>query len=147
MKSTNGLRSHAAWITFVAAVVTTGVGAYAIIVDGVRHIVVPVGCALWIVFLIVSIRDQITTRQDAFEAAQREVLDRLVDDAEVIQLRMADLHGRFDKLFEAIQEYGDQRQIAGHLASIRQPKADDTGRIVGKTFAGASSNVRSLPAR
>lgn len=147
MQSTSGLRSHAAWITFIAAVVTTGVGVYAIIVDGVRHIVVPVGCALWIVFLIVSIRDQVAARNEAFEAAQQEINRRLVDDMGVIQLRIADLHGRFDELFDAVQEYGDQRQIAGHLSSIRQPKADDTGRIIGKTFASATSNVRSLPAR
>lgn len=141
-----GFRSLAAMISFLLALGTTVAGTYAVGIDGARHYWVSIASSLWITFLIFLMRDQFLARQERIDDRAARIQARmeiLLDESAKIHRLLADMSDRWAALPDAVKEYGDQRQISGHLSSLRQSTGHETSRLV----AGATSNVRVLPGR
>jgi hypothetical protein len=102
-----------------------------------RHVWLPIACSLWVTYVVIAVRDQLVAMLDTLNIKT----DAMAEDSVICKRRLVDAHERLDQLETLISEYGDRRQISGHLASLKTTVPGS--RLV----ASGGSNVRALPDR
>lgn len=124
-------RSTTSIALFATASAITLTSVYAFAVDGARHIWLPATLTAWLLYVIIAVRDAQQARSDANMARLSTILERVEEkldlvggDVESHKRRTADLHERLDTLTRSINEFGQQRQIAGHLAGLHEATAN-----------------------